>query len=429
MAIQGLRNTTSFDTPGGRRPQNYRETILMLYPNSGGVQKAPLTALTAVMKSKSTNDPVYHWFTKTLQDRRIKLAADMPATNTGTPVAGTVANITVSTTEGGGAFCVKEGDVLMVEQTNEILYVNATPSANNTISVIRGRDQVDGSNVALVDYDAAGINPWLVVIGSAFEEGSAAPDPVSFDPVELFSQCQIFRSTYGMTNTAAATHTRTGPEEAENKREALQLFGVDMERAFIFGKYKTTQRNGQPLRMTGGVMSYIPADRKWTPPSGVMTMAWLESLSENLFRYGSTEKLAFVGNTFLTAVSTMVRKSGDATFQISSKVKEYGIGGITRLTTPHGELVLKAHPLFTQMTGGTTAGTAYTSMNNAALILDMDNIVYRYLDGRDVKFEKDLQEPGVDAKHAGWIGECGLEVHHPMTHALITGVTSGAADA
>src|SRR5690606_41509723 len=99
MAIQGLRNTTAFDTPAGRRPQNFREGILMLYPNGGGIETAPLTALTAVMKSQSTDDPVYHWFTKQMQDRRLRLNANLPAAAAGDPGdAGDVVTITVDST-------------------------------------------------------------------------------------------------------------------------------------------------------------------------------------------------------------------------------------------------------------------------------------------------------------------------------------------
>jgi hypothetical protein len=423
MAIQGLQNTTTFDTPGGRRPQNYRESILMLYPNGGGVEKAPLTALTAVMKSESVDDPVYHWFTKQLQDRRLQLGASLNNTD----VAGAVVNITVSGSV-GGAYSVKEGDLLYVEQNAEILYVNATPTSNTTVQVIRGFDLTPGAALTAVTWNGNGVNPFLVVIGSAFEEGSAAPDPVSFDPVEVFNQCQIFRSTYAMTNTARATKTRTGPEEQESKREALENFGVDMERGFFFGRKSTTIRNGQPLRTTNGVIAHIPTDRRYTPAGGNLNMQTLEAWSTDIFRYGSTEKMAFCGNTFLTAISQLVRRNGEGHYELSSEVKEYGIGGIRRLRTPNGTLVLKAHPLFGQMVGGTNGGGSFTSMDNSAVIMDMRNIRYKYLRGRDVQFQNDMQLPGVDGLHAGWIAECGLEVHHPYTHAMITGVKLGVAD-
>lgn len=424
MAIQGLRNTTSFDTPNGRRPQNFREAILMLYPNGGGIEKAPLTALTAVMKSESTDDPVYHWFTKQMQDRRLKMNADLAATS-GSPVAGDIVNLTVVTP---AAYSVKEGDLLMAEQTGEIMYVNATPSTGTTISVIRGFDQTAGTDLLGFDYDGNGINPYLVIVGSAFEEGSAAPDPVSFDPAEIFNQTQIFRATYGITGTAQSVRTRTGPEEAELKREALELFGVDMERAFFFGKKSTSIRNSQPLRTTDGVINYIPSTRRWAPNAGQISMQWLEGICLDLFRFGSTEKMVFCGSAFLTAIAQMVRRNGTGQFELSADIKEYGMTGIKRLKTPNGVLVLKAHPLFSQMQGGTTGSAAYTSMDNAGVILDMRELKYRYLRNRDVKFQTNLQLPGVDSQLAGWIGECGLEVHHPYTHGMITGVREGIAD-
>jgi hypothetical protein len=424
MAIQGLRNTTSFDTPGGRRPQNFREAILMLYPNGGGIEKAPLTALTAVMRSEATDDPVFHWFTKQLQDRRLKLAVDLA----GSDVAGAVVNVNVDPSY-NGAFSVKEGDLLMVEQTNEIMYVNTTPAASGVVQVIRGFDLANGAALTAVDHDGNGINPFLVVVGSAFEEGSAAPDPISFDPVEVFNQTQIFRGTYGLTNTAAATRTRLGNEEAENKREALENFGIDMERGFFFGKKQTTIRNGQPLRTTNGILSFIPQSRRFSPAGGDLSMAWLEEISLDIFRYGSTEKVLMAGSTLLNAISQMVRRNGQGNFEISDEVKEYGIGGIRRLRTPTGTLVLKAHPLFSQMVGGTNGAGTFTSMDNAGVVLDMRSIRYRYLRGRDVTFQTDLQLPGVDAKHNGWIAEAGLEVHHPYTHAFISGVRRGVKDA
>ena len=425
MAIAGLRNTTSFDTPSGRRPQNFRETILMLYPNGGGVEKVPLTALTAVMKSEQTDDPVFHWFTKQMQDRRLRLGANV--LSGGGHVAGAIENITVD------AYCsaqaLKEGDLIQFEQTGEIVYVDATPSNATTVSVIRGFDQTPGVALTAITFAAAGVNPFIKVIGSAFAEGSSAPDPVSFDPTEIFNQTQIFRATYGLTETARNTRTRTGSEEAELKREALEIFGVDMEMNFFFGTKTTTIRDGQPLRTTQGIVPTIPAGNVFNVPnSGVLTMAWLEATMLDVFRYGSTEKMAFCGAKFLTAISQMVRKNGQGQFELGAEVKEYGIGGLRRLRTPTGTLVLKVHPLFAQMTGGTTAGTAFDSWDNHAVILDMGNIRYRYLKNRDVKFQDNLQGPGVDSKLAGWIAECGLEVHHPYTHSVIKGARSGAAD-
>lgn len=421
MAIQGLQNTTTFDTPTGRRPQNYREMILRLYPNGGGMQKAPLTALTAVMRSESTNDPVYHWFTKQMQDRRFKLNANLAATN-----SQTTENITIDATV-ADAYGLKTGDLLYVEMTGEIMRVAADPSATTTVSVVRGFTVLTPTAQTAVNIAAGTTNPFLKVIGSAFPEGSAAPAAISWNPVENFNQTQIFRCAYGMTGTAQETKTRTGNEWAESKREALEVFTMDMEMGFVFGKKVTTiGSNGHPLRMTSGLVEQLPANRIYTPGAGTIDANWLDKISEDIFRYGATEKLAFCGSSFMTQIGKMVRLSSQGQYQIDKPVSEYGMGGFQRLLTPHGTLVLKIHPLFSQMTG--SAGN-YTAWANNALILDMQYIKYKYMQNRDVKHVDNMQIPGLDGQLAGFIGECGLEMHFPTAHALIQGVSNASAPA
>src|SRR5690554_2956834 len=81
MAINGLRDTSNF--VANQRPENWRQTLLLLYPNSAEAGKAPLTALTSLMKEESTDDPVFHWWEKALDDRRLQLAENLD-TSTGT---------------------------------------------------------------------------------------------------------------------------------------------------------------------------------------------------------------------------------------------------------------------------------------------------------------------------------------------------------
>lgn len=422
MAIAGLRTTEAFNNPTGRRPENWREGLLMLYPNGSAIEQAPLVALTAVMKSESVTDPKFHWFEKRLQSRRLALAA-----NLGASTGGTVQTVTVVS----GGLGLKAGDVLMVEQTNEELYLNTTPSADGSISVIRGFNVASGAATAAVTYNGAGINPNLKVIGSAYEEGSSAPDPISFDPTEYNNQCQIFRSAYALTGTAQNVKTRTGDEVKESKRESAEYFSVDMENAYFFGQKSTTTRNGKILRKTQGLKSVIDTlapQNAFAVPGGNITMDWLEATMIQIFRFGSSEKMAFCGLTFMQAVSQAVRKNFQGNFEITDVIKEYGMQ-VRRLITPAGTLVLKAHPLFTQMQGGTTGGTAYTSWDNGAFVIDMTRLKYKYVTGRDMQHQDKMAQNGDDAMLSGYIAECGLETHHAETHAYITGALKGAKDA
>lgn len=89
---------------------------------------------------------------------------------------------------------------------------------------------------------------------------------------------------------------------------------------------------------------------------------------------------------------------------------------------------MKAHPLFTQNSGGTTGGTAYSGMSNWMLILDMDRIRYRYLTDSDLDYETKLEENGLDGMKSGYIGECGIEIEFAETCHLWKNVVAGIAD-
>lgn len=51
--VLGLRGTGSLSTPDVR-PKNYREGILLLFPNAS----APLTALLSKLSEQATDDPM-----------------------------------------------------------------------------------------------------------------------------------------------------------------------------------------------------------------------------------------------------------------------------------------------------------------------------------------------------------------------------------
>lgn len=418
MSIQGLRNDENFIA--NARPQNWRQTILRLYPNSAEIAKAPLTALTAAMKEEKTDDPVFHWFQKKLDARRFKINAAL------TNVAATVTVDAAFQTGSDAAIATKAkaGDVLWVEGTGEFVRVSADPANTTTIAIARG---FMGSSGTAIDPAVAGTNPYMTVLGSAFEEGSLAPTSMSMDPVELFNYTQIFRSTLGITRTAQKTRLRTGDAVVEAKRECLEYFTIDMERAFWFnGAKQLTTINGQPCRFTAGVLNQITSAGVIAipaPAGGLISMDWLEMALKRAFDFGSSQKMMFASNTVLLAINQAVRKN--SVYNIEYGEKEYGMR-VARLTCPFGELVMKAHPLFNQMAGGTTGGVNFTAVANNAYLLDMTNVRYRYID--DVKYEADLTPIGLDGQKSGYLAECGIELNHGESHAIWTGITGGAAD-
>lgn len=419
MAIQGLRDTSNF--VANQAPENWRQGLMLLYPNSAEAAKAPLTAMTSMMKEESTDDPRFHWWEQALDDRRFELHAT--SGDLASASAGDINTITLAA--GTNAKTLVQNDLLRVEQTGEILRVYADPTSDTSIQVVRG---AAGSTPATVDANGSAVNPNLLCIGSAFEENSLAPTGVNYDPTEVYNYTQIFRRTYEISGTAAETRLRTGDAVKEAKRQCLEYIGVDMERGFLLGKRSSSTLNGRPYRTTNGIINQIDSNNIYSFTSGNVTMATLEEQMFNIFKYGSTEKVMLGGNRALLAINQCVRKNGAAQWQIREGVKEYGLE-VTRLTCAFGTLVFKAHPLLTQAAGGTNGGaTAYYGMDSWAFILDMSDIKYRYLTNRDLDYQPNLQTPGMDGMQAGYLVECGIEVHHAAKHGLWKQMSSGAAD-
>ena len=406
MAIQGLRDTTNFVTD--QRPKNWREGVMLLKPNG----MAPLTALTSMMKKRKVDDPEFYWWEKGMQTRRVALGADVADAT-----AGTTTTITV-TSDGLG---FKAGDLLKSEESSEIMRVYSDPTSDTSLVVQRG---FSGSTTEAINYDGSGVNPNLICIGSAFEEGSLAPTGVSHDPSKIYNYTQIFRSTLEATRTAAKTRLRTGDSIKEAKREAMEDMMNDVERALWFGKRSESTLNGKPIRTMDGVISKITTNVV-TNTDGSFSMAELEGWMETAFQYGSSEKMGFCGNRVLTAMQQVLRKN--AAWQFQSGIKEFGMN-VTRLTCPFGEIVLKSHPLFNQMTGGTNT-TAYYGYNSSLVILDMENLKYVTFQDDDIKYQKDLQANGLDGEKSGYLGELSMELGLEKTHMVIHRLNSGVADA
>jgi hypothetical protein len=420
MPILGMRTTANF--VANQRPENYRESIALMYPNSSRVRKAPLTALTSVMQTRSTDDPVFHWWEKALNNRRFLVTAALGVTAAG--VAGT---LTVDASY-NAATGVKKNDILFVEATGEVMRVSADPSATNAIPVVRGV-ATGGSGLAM-DPAVAGTNPYAMVIGSAFEEGSDAPTGVNYDPLERSNYTQIFRSTLEGTRTAMKTRLRTRDQVVEAKRECLEYFSIDMERAFWFSKKGSSTVNGKPWRMMGGIFQQIEsvssANIITADTATGVDMDWLEARMEEWFREGSSEKVFFAGSGALLTLGQIIRKN--SSLQIQSGMKEYGME-VVKITSAFGQLTGFVHPLFSQMAGGTNGGTAFYSHRNTMAILDMDYIKYVYFTDSDIKYQPDLTPVGLDGMKSGYLGEVSIEVQFPATHFIVKNLAKPKKDA
>jgi len=395
-AALGLRGTGAFSTtgtpgPSDQRPKNWREMMLMLFPNG----EMPLTALLSKLATQNTDDPEFNWWEKGLPTQRTLIDFG----------AGYAAGITAMEVDDATMF--KAGHVVLVERTNEIMFIVSDPTTATGIVVVRGKGEVAAA--AILDDDA------LLIIGTVHEEGADSPNIVTYSPTKVFNYTQIFRTTLGMTRTAKKTRLswdRTGPYR-EAKREALQLHGIEMEKAFFFGQRKEEiGPNGQPRRTTRGARTFITTNALTDADTdGVWGEADFSRVFESVFRYGSSEKLAFCGSTAIGVFTSWAKLGLNTTINMEPTSTTYGMK-IAHILTPFGDLYLKSHPLMSD----------HPVYRKDCVILDLQFLKYRYID--DTTFKKNIQAPGVDSAKDEFLTEAGLEMWHEKAHSKLTNMVS-----
>lgn len=417
----GMRGTG--DWADNQRPENWRESILYLYPNGS----APLTAIMSMFSSQSTDDPVYHWWTKGLP----KQAAD---------VTGIFKDVALDTAYSSGDNYTDDQTVYVqvsAEQAGEFRVGHQALLRDNSDYRVDTNSKVtdvviDGANsyIACKLREDANTNAdldsvdKLLIVGNINPEGGTMPDSVSYDPVEYFNNTQIWRTPLEITRTARKTRLRTGDAYKEEKREALELHSIEMEKSLIWGARSSKMgSNNKPERTTNGIIRFITANAQQNVDDYTTNEdydgqswlqggeEWLDDRLERIFRYGRTTKLALVGSGTLLAINQLAKASGH--INLEPMTIEYGIQ-VVRWLTPFGTILLKLHPLFSYE----------LSNRNSMLVIEPEKLKWRFID--DTYFVEDPQDRrnrnhSLDGTQEEYITEGGLELHHPLAFGYLNG--------
>jgi hypothetical protein len=389
-AIQGLRGTGEFSSDF--RPKNYRELFTLLEPNGN----APLNALLAMGSSEPTDDPEYKNFRDELPERTLQVNGAVASTSTGT--------VTIDAGD-DNKFAVK-GAIVVNSATGEVMHVTADTTAT-TLTVTRN---IGGTTHQIAD-DAK-----LFIAGFAASEGDTSPTAISFDATVTSNFTQIFRTAFSVSNTLQSTYLRTGDKMDESMTKALKLHMSDIERAMFFGnKHEANGSTAQPTRFTGGLLNSLTnvvdiatqhATYGGTSGGNMTEDGFDELLISTVFKFGSKQKIAFVGET----VANHLQQYGKDRWQPTAVEGAYGVN-LTRYATFAGDLMVHLHPQFRQL----------PHMKNAMVIVDFPYLVYRYLEGRDTQLLENRQAVDADSVKHEYLTECGLELLQDKVHAYIKG--------
>lgn len=385
-AIQGLRGTGEFNVDF--RPKNYRELFTLLEPNGN----APLNALLAMGQNEATDDPEFKNFRDELPDRKMSI-------NNAVGYDAVTTALTIDASD-DNKYAI-EGALVVNSATGEVMRVTAD-TTGTTLTVTRN---IGGTAYTITDGDE------LFVAGFAAQEGGDTPTPVTFDATVASNYTQIFRYAFSVTGTLQATMLRTGPKMDEARTKALKIHMSDIERSFFFGmKHEANGSTSQPTRYTGGLLTSLTTVIDCATDTAVANTMTEEEFDEQLiqtiFKYGSTQKIAFVGDK----VAHHLQMFGKDRWSPTSVDGAYGVS-FTRYYTFAGELLVHLHPQFRQVPG----------MRHAMVIVDFPYVAYRYLQGRDTQLLENRQNNGEDAVKDEYLTECGLELLQDKVHAYIKG--------
>ena len=259
----------------------------------------------------------------------------------------------------------------------------------------------------------------LFVAGFAAAEGATSPTAITFDATVVSNYTQIFRTAFQVSNTLSSTYLRTGDKMDESMTKALKLHMSDIERAMFFGrKVESNGSTASPTRYTGGltnsltnVVDIVSSYASYGGSgAGQMTEAGFDSLLiSTIFKYGSKQKIAFVGET----VAATLQAIGKDRWKPTAVEGAYGVN-LTQYSTFAGDLMIHLHPQFRQL----------DHMKTAMVIVDFPYLVYRYLEGRDTQLLENRQAVDADSIKSEYLTECGLELLQDKVHAYITGWSS-----
>jgi hypothetical protein len=373
--ISGTRDTSNINS--SRLVIDMSNEIAQLQPNA-----TPFTVLLKKLAKKKTIAAKFEWLEDELLPRWDLSTTGCAASEVHVPV------------DNHAYFTI--GDIVKVPSTGECMLVSAIEDEADTITVTRGFGETATAIIA------AGSD--LVILGNANEEGATAPTAKTTKEEAKYNYTQIFRTPFGATETEKNSELYGGNDIAYQRKKKGIEHMLDIERALLFGELKQLTTGTHPRRTTRGLLKFISTNA--TTGVGALTLADFEDWLKTGFAYGSDTKVLFASGTLLSAISQLAglrlqTVPSDTTYGIS--VKEY--------ISPFGKVNIVFHRLLEEYYDGT------------GVLVDLANVKYRFLEGRDTKLKTNIQANDEDSEKDEYLTECGLEVGLEKTHALISGVT------
>tara|TARA_Y100001963_G_scaffold124877_1_gene176025 strand:- start:19178 stop:20515 length:1338 start_codon:yes stop_codon:yes gene_type:complete len=417
-------------TQGSRRLYDFSDRVAELAP-----EESPFFVYLSKVGKVPTTDSQFRF----LEDRT-KIAITDRSFTTSSNLGAIDEDTTDTMTISSSPWLIK-GMVVMVSAAHSGAGAGSN-SATCVITAVNSATEIEvrwlrESSVA-VSIDGSSTAVDCQVIGTAYAEGSGAPDVWSQELDHDYGYTQIFKTACEMSNTARATVYKGYADEWQRIWNLkLREHKVDIERAMLFGQRASVGG----VQYSEGIVGHIIAEGSApvadttqlsysegkayhkSIASGSMTYDNFLSDLEVVFdpaRGGGSSKLALAS----LPVISLFNKLGASGFVDDSFSgsednpgrymfeRSNGTFGhkIMKIETVHGDLTLVKEPLFRGLS------------SNFLAMVDLDHVSYRPLVGngvnRDTSITTNVQQADEDLRKDMILTEAGLEISLPETHAL-----------
>jgi len=313
-----------------------------------------------------------------------------------------------------------------VDTTQENVIINSVISGTQ-VSVTRAVGNISAQAIA------ASVN--LFQVGNAYEEASVRPNALIINPVRVTNLTQIFRNTWGISDTIRSTMMIAGDTNvAESRQDCAGFHAADIEKALFFGQKSQGTRNGQPFRTMDGLISIVqnaanyPAIYAGVPnnftAAATTNYTQLEGFLDPVFNQATDPKVAnervvFVGGTAKRVLNNIGRLNG--TYMMVDGATSWGLQFST-FKTARGTFRVIEHPLL----------NSNTSWAKMMIAVDLSTFRVAYLGDRktqnkEFNMDMDVADNGIDAVGGTLTTEMTCVVKNPPANSVVFNMTAAAA--
>jgi hypothetical protein len=325
-------------------------------------------------------------------------------------------NPTAAVTTGATTISISTSDDDYFVAGEEIMLVNAAGSrevaritavAASTLTVTRNIGSTGAIALTTADF--------FYKMGVIRSEDSTSTSPRQTRSETLYNYLQFMSEPYGNSLIEQATANYHGDVYERSKSEAFARMKRNLEVMMWFGVRSLDDSTTNPVSHNGGILTFLESiftDVPVVDAGGILTKSTWDAFLQEALKNGGMSKKIFCSSAVLSAVN------GFATNNIrvmDQSMQRYGMT-IQEYVGPFGSVQLVREPLFDEVTS--TQGTA--------VCLDMDKVMWRFLEGNgtnlNLKSYEDRQENDRSGKKGEWMAVGGVQIATGKSHAILRNV-------